>query len=76
MAKAFPDEFRRGVVAHPRSANNTIAVRVAEPSDPVTTLMFSELNGAAHSVQSALLASMNSVTSQHFCRPPMLIGCS
>jgi hypothetical protein len=32
------------VVAHLRSANNTIAGHVAEPSDPVTTLMFSELN--------------------------------
>jgi hypothetical protein len=59
-----------------RARTTRSGVRVAELSGPVTTPMFSELNEAAHSVQSALVASMNSVTSQQFCRPPMLIGCS
>jgi hypothetical protein len=44
------------VVAHLTSANATIAGHVAEPSDPVTTLMFFELDQAGHSVQRALLA--------------------
>jgi hypothetical protein len=44
------------VVAHLTSAHATMARHVAEPSDPVTNLMFFELDEAAHSVRRALLA--------------------
>src|ERR1700730_9944676 len=44
------------VVAHLTSANITIAGHVVEPSRPVTSLMFLELDEAANSEQREILA--------------------
>jgi hypothetical protein len=44
------------VVAHLASANAKIAGYVAEPADPVATVMFFELDEAAHCVQRATIA--------------------
>jgi hypothetical protein len=44
------------VVAHLASANAKIAGYVAEPADPVATVMFFELDEAAHCVQRAIIA--------------------
>jgi hypothetical protein len=44
------------VVAHLARANAKIAGYVAEPADPVVTVMFFELDEASHCVQRAIIA--------------------